>query len=337
MQIADLKSQILNPPSPPHTPVVAVVGPTASGKTALALRLAEKLDTEIISADSMQFYRGMAIGTAAPAAEDRARVTHHFVGFLEPSQDFSAGAFQTLAREIVYELNAAGKPAVVAGGAGLYLSALIDGLFPGPGKDEAIRARLKEEAEDHGAPLLFARLKAVDPVYAKTINPNDLRRIVRALEVYELTGQPLSGLHREHQANAETIEAVQLALDWPRETLYARINARVDRMMAEGFIEEVQALLDNGYGEHIERLRSLGYREIAAYLHHKCTLGEAADQIKQNTRRYAKRQLTWFRGDPRVHWIPAGEDRTEDTLLEEALWRMAHRGCRASQDEGVRG
>jgi len=302
-----------------HPSVIAVVGPTASGKTSLAIRLAERLDTEIISADSMQFYRGMAIGTAAPTADELARVKHHFVGFLEPSEDFSAGTFETLAREVVCELNAAGKTAVVAGGAGLYVSALIDGLFPGPGKDETIRERLRDEAEEHGAPLLYARLKAVDPAYAETINHNDLRRIVRALEVYELTGQPLSGLHREHRENADVLEAVQVALDLPRDALYARINARVDRMIAQGLIEEVQSLLDNGYAEHIERLRSLGYREMAAHLHGKCTLDEAIEQMKQNTRRYAKRQLTWFRGDPRIHWLAAGEDRPEDAVIDEVM------------------
>jgi tRNA dimethylallyltransferase len=277
------------------------------------------LATEIISADSMQFYKGMSIGTSAPAALELTRVKHHFVGFLDPSEDFSAGRFEIMAREIVASLNAKGKVAVVVGGSGLYVSALIDGLFQGPSKDESIRKRLQDEAEEYGVPGLYARLENIDPDYARIINRNDLRRIVRALEVFERTGAPMSVLHREHRESAPSIEAVQVALDCPRNELYRRINVRVDRMLREGFVGEVQALIHNGYADDIERLRSLGYREIAAYLRNECSLEEAAERIKQNTRRYAKRQLTWFRGDPRVHWLPAPAGKTEETFVAEAL------------------
>ena len=246
-------NQIENTPN-----ILAVVGPTASGKTALALELAESLDTEIISADSMQFYKGMAIGASAPTAEEQARVKHHFVGFLEPDANFSAGAFEVLAREVVASLNARGKIAVVVGGSGLYIRALIAGLLPGPGKDTAIRECLQAEANEHGVPVLLARLQAIDPDYAAIINSNDLRRIVRALEVHELAGKPLSLLHREHRAISVPFNAVQIALNWPREQLYDRINTRVDRMLEQGFIGEVQTLLSNGYEPHIERLRALG-------------------------------------------------------------------------------
>jgi len=299
--------------------ILAVVGPTASGKTSLAIRLAEHLATEIISADSMQFYKGMSIGTAAPTAVDLARVKHHFVGFLDLSEDFSAGRFEIMAREIVGSLNAKGKVAVVVGGSGLYVSALIDGLFRGPGKDESIRKRLQDEAEEYGVPGLYARLVDVDPDYARIINGNDLRRIVRALEVFERTGAPMSVLHREHRERAPSFKAVQVALDYPRHELYRRIDARVDRMLREGFVGEVQALIHNGYADDIERLRSLGYREIAACLRTEYSLEKAAERIKQNTRRCAKRQLTWFRGDPRVHWLAAPADKTEDALVTEAL------------------
>jgi tRNA dimethylallyltransferase len=297
---------------------VAVTGPTASGKTPLALALAEQLDTEIISADSMQFYRGMGIGTAAPTPDELARVKHHFVGFLDPSEDFSAGAFQTLAREVVQSLNERGRVAVVVGGSGLYVSALIDGLFEGPGKDESVRKRLQEEAEEVGVPGLFARLKEVDPDYARVINRGDLRRIVRALEVFELTGQPLSALHREHREASTPLRAVQVALEFPRAELYARINARVDRMLQKGLIEEVSRLIDRGYVEHIERLRSLGYREILSYARGEQTVEDASQAIKMNTRRYAKRQITWFRGDPRVQWLSAS-GKTVEALVQEIL------------------
>lgn len=301
------------------TSLLAVVGPTASGKTALAIRLAERLDTEIISADSMQFYKGMEIGTGAPSAEELARAKHHLVGFLDPSEDFSSGAFEVRAREIVADLDAREKVAVVVGGSGLYVSALIDGLFSGPPKDESIRRRLRNEAEVGGTPALYARLQEVDPHYANVIEPNDLRRIVRALEVYELTGRPLSALHREHRENAQAVDAVQVALDYPRDVLYARIDARVDRMLESGLLGEVQSLLDGGYGEHIERLRSIGYREMAAHLRGECTLEDAAELMKRNTRRYAKRQISWFRGDPRVHWLEATEGKPQEAYVEETL------------------
>ncbi len=300
------------------TSLVVVVGPTASGKTALAIELAERLQTEIISADSMQFYRGMEIGTGAPTPEQLARVRHHFVAFLDPSEDFSAGAFEQQAREIVAELNARGKIAVAVGGSGLYISALIDGLFPGPGKDESIRRRLQDQAEEGGVPDLYARLRQVDPGYAEIINPNDLRRIVRALEVFEITGTPLSVLHREHRDSIIPLDAVQVALDYPREELYARIDARVDRMIEEGLLDEVRSLVDGGYADALERLRSLGYREMMNHLRGESSLEEAVELMKRNTRRYAKRQFTWFRGDPRIHWLsPAGK--TLEALVNEAL------------------
>ena len=285
--------------------IIAVVGPTASGKTAVGIEIAERLGGEIISADSMQFYRGMEIGTGAPTAAELARVKHHFVGFLDPSEEFSAGAFERAARERVADLRAQDKPPIVVGGAGLYVSALLDGLFPGPGKDDAIRARLHEEAETAGVPALYERLANVDPEYAAVIQENDLRRIVRALEVHELTGEPLSKLHREHRSETESLDAVLVAPEWPRNELYARIDARVDAMLDHGLLDEVQALLDNGYGADIDRLRSLGYREMAAHLRGESTLDEATELMKRYTRRYAKRQLTWFRADARVHWLPA--------------------------------
>lgn len=298
------------------TALVALVGPTASGKTAVAIELAERLGTEIVSADSMQFYRGMSIGTGAPTAAEQMRVRHHFTGFLEAREEFSAGAFETLARECVAALNARGKITVVVGGSGLYVRALIDGLFAGPAKDPALRGALALEAETFGVPALYERLCAADPEYAARIQRNDLRRIVRALEVRALTGKPLGELHREHRAHRAPLDAIQIALDWPREELYARIDRRVDRMIAQGLLEEVQTLIDQGYGNELERLRSLGYREMANHLLGKSSIDEAAAAMKQNTRRYAKRQLTWFRHDPRIVWLPAA-DRTPQELAAQ--------------------
>ena len=289
------------------TAALVVVGPTASGKTALAIELAERLDTEIISADSMQVYRGMAIGTAAPTAEEQARVRHHFVGFLDPDEQYTAGRFGKEARAVVQTLNARGRIAVVAGGSGLYVRALVDGLFSGPAGDPSLRQRLKAEADAIGTAALYDRLQGVDPAYAAIVHSGDLRRIVRGLEVYMLTGQPLSALHAAHRQETPPLDVSQVALDIPREALYARINSRVDRMLEAGFVEEVRELMDTGRADRLLELRTLGYREFAAYLRGEQGYDEAREAMKRNTRRFAKRQLSWFRNDPRIRWRPANK------------------------------
>lgn len=291
-----------------NVPLIAVVGPTGSGKSALALALAEELGSEIVSVDSMQFYEGMEIGTAAPSLADRQRVPHHFVGFLQPDDEIAAGTYQETARERITLINRGGKTAVAAGGSGMYVSALIDGIFDGPGGDPAIRARLEAEAEAAGNEHMLERLRTVDPAYAAGLtSANDRVRIVRALEVYEIAGRPYSVLHREHRLRAESLPALQFALRYDnRQDLYDRINQRVCQMVDDGWVDEVMRLLDEGYGEQIQRLKALGYREIVAYLRGKQTLNEAISATQMHHRRYAKRQLTWFRADPRIHWLPAG-------------------------------
>jgi tRNA dimethylallyltransferase len=286
---------------------VAVVGPTASGKTAFALAIAERLDTEIISSDSMQVFAGMEIGTAAPTDAERDRVKHHFVSCLTPGELFSAGEFQRQGRIVLAEINARGVPAVVAGGSGLYTNALLDGLFEGPEKNDAVRARLEAEGASEGSQSLFHRLKAVDSEYAEVIDEQDLRRIVRGLEVYELAGRPLSALHREHQERAERIRSQFVAIQYPREVLYKRINERVVEMLDHGFLDELRALLDAGHEANLAQLRTLGYPEFMAHLRGDVSYDEAVAAMQQNTRRYAKRQLTWFRADERIEWIAPDE------------------------------
>ncbi len=305
---------------PPSPRVIAIAGPTGSGKTTIGIELAERLHTEIISADSMQCYRGMEIGTAAPTEEEQGRVRHHFVGCLDPDEEMAAGQYQHLARDVVEELNKTGKIAVVVGGSGLYLSALLDGLFEGPARRPDIRTRLQDEAAEHGNAALMARLQAVDAEYAALLtSENDLVRIVRALEVYEITGRPFSELHREHRAEAEPLDALQVAPDWDRETLYKRINRRVDLMIEAGWVDEVAELINQGYGPQLERLKALGYREITAHLRGGQSLDEAMEATKQHHRRLAKRQLTWFRGDKRIHWLPIDETTPPAALAEQTL------------------
>lgn len=302
--------------------IVAVVGPTGSGKTALGIEIARALGTEIVSADSMQFYRGMEIGTGAPSGEELSAVKHHFIGNLMPDEEMSAGEYEIQARAVVKGLNEAGKPAVVVGGSGLYIQALIDGLFDGPGKDEAIRERLETEADEGGIEGLYRRLEGVDPDYAKVISSNDLRRIVRALEVFEISGERVSVLYAAHQAGRESLNAVQFLIDYPREELYARINRRVNRMLEAGLIAEIALLVEMGYEEDIRRLKSLGYREMLSYVQGERKYDEAVELMKMYTRRYAKRQLTWFRGDERVRFMGTEEFGTDSFRLEHILGKV---------------
>ena len=306
-------------------PIISVVGPTASGKTSLAIALALRYNAEILSADSMQFYRGMEIGTAAPTQREQNLVPHHFVSCLNPDESMAAGRYQALGRACLATLAKQDKHAVVVGGSGLYINALIDGLFEGPARDDHIRARLQHEAETQGNEALLVRLHSIDPDYAARLgSANDLVRIVRALEVYEITGTPYSELHRLHQKEGEVLEAQFFALNWDRDVLYERINSRVDAMISAGWVEEVRALIEAGHGAQLERLKALGFREIAAHLRDEQGLEEAIEATKMHHRRYAKRQLTWFRGDKRIHWLKCDEETPGVELLQACETILEH-------------
>jgi len=302
--------------------LIVIAGPTASGKTALGIAVAERIGAEIISADSMQCYRGLEIGSAAPTPAEQARVRHHFVSCIAPNEVMAAGEFQRRARETVAALHAAGKRVVVVGGAGLYVEALVDGLFEGPPRQPEIRARLQAEAAtDAGRAALLARLRNVDPSYAAALtSENDLIRIVRALEVFESSGETFTALHAQHQAAVAPLPARFYGLQWDRAQLYARINARLLAMIAEGWVEEVQRLLDAGYGAQLERIKALGYREITAHLRGEQSLPEAIAKSQMHHRRLAKRQLTWFRQEPRMQWLatmgtPEETERHADAIV----------------------
>jgi len=319
------------------TDAIAVVGPTASGKTGLAIALAERLGTEIVSADSMQVYKGMEIGSAAPTLEEQARVKHHFVSFLDPSEHYSAAQFSDDARAVIAGLTAQGKTAVIVGGSGLYIRALLDGLFTGPSRDDTFREALRQEAEEVGVPALYERLQRVDPEFAASIHPNDMRRIERGLEVYELSGRPLSDYHREHREKVAPLDAVQVAPDWPRSTLYDRINARVWNMVEAGFVDEVRRLIDTGHEHDLKRLRSRGHPEMAAHVRGECSLDEAVALVQRNTRRLAKRQLSWFRRDDRIHWLPMGRGVSPAGHIESVISISAFNPSPPSRGQGGNG
>ena len=283
--------------------LLCLLGPTAVGKTEIAIQLAQHLDAEIISVDSRQIYRQMDIGTAKPTPEEQQAARHHLIDCVDISRPFSVADYQSLADTAIADIQNRGKQVLLVGGAGLYFRAIVDGLFEGPGADPALRKRLEEEAAQFGVDALHKRLQTYDPESAERIHPNNLVRVIRALEVYELTGTPMSELQQQWHPNKQRYPFIAFGLTMPRALLYRRIEQRVDVMLANGLIAEVESLLASGYARNSVALQSFGYRELIAYLDGDCTYLEAISQLKQNTRRFAKRQLTWFRKDTRIEWL----------------------------------
>ena len=283
--------------------LLCLLGPTAVGKTEIAIHLAQHLNAEIISVDSRQIYRQMDIGTAKPTLQEQRAARHHLIDCADISEPFSVADYQTLADRAIADIQQRGRHVLLVGGAGLYFRAVVDGLFEGPGADMALRARLEQEALLHGRGVLHERLTACDPISAARIHPNNIVRVIRALEVYALTGTPLSELQQEWHQESQRYPFVAFCLTMPRPALYRRIEHRVDVMLANGLVGEVESLLAAGYSRESAALRSFGYRELITYLDGTCTYMEAVAQLKQNTRRFAKRQLTWFRKDDRLEWV----------------------------------
>ena len=283
--------------------LICLLGPTAVGKTAVAIQLAQRLNAEIVSIDSRQIYRQMDIGTAKPTPEEQKAARHHLIDCVDISQPFSVADYQSLADAAIADIQNRNKRVLLVGGAGLYFRAIVDGLFEGPGADPSLRERLEREAAQHGVDVLHNKLRACDPESAERIHPNNVVRVIRALEVYELTGIPMSELQQQWHPEKQRYPFIAFCLTMPRAMLYQRIEQRVDVMLANGLIAEVESLLAAGYARDTVALRSFGYKELIAYLDGKCTYLEAVEQLKQNTRRFAKRQLTWFRKDTRIEWI----------------------------------
>jgi tRNA dimethylallyltransferase len=276
-----------------------LLGPTASGKTEVSLELAQRHPVEIVSVDSMQVYRGMDIGTAKPTPEQMERVPHHMIDVVEPEERFNAARFRRMALEALEGVRQRGRRPLLLCGTPFYLKALLWGLFEGPGADEEIRARLRQEAEEHGSAHLHRRLAQVDPESAERIDPNDMKRIERALEVYELTGRPISERQDQFEG-APQISHVSVGLKREREELYERICRRVERMMEEGLVEEVRSLRGR-LGPQAGQ--AVGYKEIVSYLEDEISLEEATRLIKRNTRHLAKSQISWFGRFPIHRWI----------------------------------
>jgi tRNA dimethylallyltransferase len=281
------------------TPIV-LLGPTAAGKSEIALHLAPLLGGEIVGADSRQIYQGLEIGTAAPSAEDRARVPHHLAAFLPPDEVYSAGRFARDARRVLEELNSRDVPAVIVGGSGLYLRALLQGLFAGPERDEALRAEFARRIETEGLESLREELGRVDPVALQRIFPGDSVRVIRALEVYRLTGTPITELRR--RSARSPITARRYGIRWEREPLSARIADRIRDQLGRGFLDEARALVAKGLRPDAPGLHTLGYRELVAHVTGAATLEEAVATIALRTRQLAKRQETWFRREPETRW-----------------------------------
>jgi tRNA dimethylallyltransferase len=284
--------------------IIVICGPTAVGKTAAGIEVARAVGGEIVSADSMQVYRYMDIGTAKPTAAEQAAVRHHMIDVVNPDEPFDAAAYMSRGRRVLAELIRRGRPPVVVGGTGLYIKALLYGLFRSDAHDRDVRARLGAEADARGTAALYARLETCDPETAARLHPNDRVRILRALEVFEVTGRPISELQREHRFGEAPFRALKIGLNLDREALYRRIDRRVEAMLAAGLEGEVLGLLARGYSPQLKPMQSIGYSHMAAFIAGKADRGECIRTLQRDTRRFAKRQLTWFRADPDVLWIP---------------------------------
>ena len=303
--------------------LLVIVGATGVGKTEVAIELAKRIRVEIISADSRQIYKEMDIGTAKPSSAIRQEVPHHLIDLVLPDQIFNVADFKTRAEAIIKELQKTDKLPALVGGSGLYIKAVIDGLFVGPGADWKLRDKLKGKEKGEGAGTLYQELKRVDPSTASRLHPHDQRRIVRALEVYYLSGRPIS--YHQTQFPSVLVNTVMIGLRRGRESLCSLIDARVDRMIAEGLIEEVEYLFRKGYSEDLPSLQGLGYQQIIGYLKGGYPEEEAIRLIKRDTRRFAKRQMSWFKRDKRILWIEvekfssfaAISDRIVEILIEK--------------------
>ena len=302
-----------------HRPLVVLLGPTAVGKSRVALLVAKHFDTEVLTADSRQVYRGMDIGTDKPTAEERQGVPHRLIDLAEPGETFNAGWYRRAALEEIDRLYAANRMPFVVGGTGLYIRTLVRGLCPAPQADPLVRADLKKLREARGRDCLYAELTRVDPETAARLHPNDESKVIRALEVYRLSGRPMSTMHHEHRFQETPFSTLLIGLQRPKETLYRRIEERIDWQLTHGMVEETQLLLDQGYGRELGSMKGLGYRQVGAYLAKECDHGEMVRRFKRDTRRFAKRQMTWFRSESGVAWLSIEDGEPYERTAERVI------------------
>ena len=296
--------------------VIVITGPTCSGKTELGILLAGFFNTEIISADSRQFYKYLDIGTAKPDADSLTKVKHHFINSLKPDEYYNASKFEKDALEIVENLIQNNKIPIILGGSGLYIKAVVDGIFDSADIDSVYRNFMLKQKELYGNDYIYNELVKVDPESALKMLPQNWKRVLRALEVYHLTGEPIWKQQQKHNRNLN-LEFYEFGLNWERNKLYSNIEYRIDQMISSGLVEEVKNILNMGYDKRLNSLNTVGYKEIISYLDGEVTLEKAIELIKRNTRRYAKRQLTWFNGDKRIIWFSIKNKNDLSKIAEE--------------------
>ena len=304
--------------------IICIAGPTASGKTALAVELAKILDAEVVSCDSMQIYKRMDIGTAKPTAEEMQGIPHHMLSVAEPYEDFSVSRYCEMATPIVDDILSRGKTAIIAGGTGLYMDALIRGNDFAPCPSTGMREKLEAQAEAEGMETMLALLHSIDPDAAARLHLADRKRIIRALEVYYETGETITAHNLKTQMLPPRYTPLWFALeDENRADLYARIDRRVEKMLEEGLLQEIRALLAEGIPEKSTAMQAIGYKEFVAALKGECTVEEAAAQVQQSSRKYAKRQLTWFRRNPAIHWLRRASGEATGEIVAKARQILA--------------
>lgn len=308
-------------------PMVVLTGPTAVGKTELSIRLAEALDGEIISSDSMQVYKKMNIGTAKIRKEEMGGIPHHLIDVLDPAEEFNVARFQEMAKEALAGIYERGKIPLVVGGTGFYIQGLLYDIdFTREEQDKSYRERLQKKAEEEGAGAVYQMLVKVDSVSAGKIHPNNVKRVIRALEFYHLNGRPISEHNEEEARKKSPYQSAYFVLNQERQTLYERINRRVDLMMEEGLIGEVKSLVEEGYGRNLVSMQGIGYKEVFDYLEGEISLEETTERIKKDTRHFAKRQLTWFGREKEVIMIDKDKFETEEKILEHMLGILREKG-----------
>jgi tRNA dimethylallyltransferase len=305
-----------------YRPLVVLLGPTAVGKSRVATQVAKHFDTEVLTADSRQVYRGMNIGTDKPTAAERQDVPHRLIDLIDPHEVFNAGWYRRVALDEIDRLYAANRLPFVVGGTGLYIRTLVRGLCPAPQADPLVRADLKKLREASGRAGLYAELMRVDPEAGARLHPNDESKVMRALEVYRLSGRPMSIMHDEHRFQEKLFSALLIGLQRTKETLYRRIEERIDWQLTHGMVEETRSLLDQGYGCGLASMKGLGYRQVGAFLANEYDYEEMVRRFKRDTRRFAKRQMTWFRKESGVAWLSIEESEPCERTAERVIALM---------------